>query len=88
VKVSFRKSFVRDLRQIKDQGVRDRIEAAILQIEAAGELTHLHDLRKLKGDGNFFRLRVGDYRIGLAVESDEIEFVRVLHRKDIYRYFP
>jgi mRNA interferase RelE/StbE len=87
VKVSFRKSFIRDLRKIQDQGVRDRIEAAILQIEAADELTQLHDLRKLKGDANFFRLRVGDYRIGLAVESDEIEFVRVLHRKDIYRYF-
>jgi len=88
VKVSFRKSFVRDLRKIKDQGVCDRIEAAILQVEVAEELVQLRELRKLKGDGNFFRLRVGDYRIGLAVESDEVEFVRVLHRKDIYRYFP
>jgi mRNA interferase RelE/StbE len=31
---------------------------------------------------------VGDYRIGISVEGDEVEFVRCLHRRDIYRYFP
>ncbi|MCC5620529.1 type II toxin-antitoxin system RelE/ParE family toxin [Nostoc sp. CHAB 5715] len=33
-------------------------------------------------------MRVGDYRIGFTVAGDTITFVRVLHRKDIYRYFP
>lgn len=30
----------------------------------------------------------GYYRIGLFVEGEEVEFVRVLHRKDMYRHFP
>ena len=34
-----------------------------------------------------YRMRVGDYRIGIAVEEDEVEFVRFLHRHDVYRYF-
>jgi mRNA interferase RelE/StbE len=31
---------------------------------------------------------LGDYRIGIEVLEDEVIFVRMLHRRDIYRYFP
>lgn len=46
------------------------------------------NLKKLKGGGNYYRIRVGEYRIGIIVEGDAITFVRCLHRKEIYRYFP
>jgi len=35
-----------------------------------------------------FPFRVGDYRIGVIVEDDTMVFVRCLHRREIYRYFP
>ncbi len=38
--------------------------------------------------GNYYRIRVGNYRIGLVLDEAEISFVRVLHRKEMYRYFP
>jgi mRNA interferase RelE/StbE len=84
----FRKSFARDLKKIKDQDTRDRARQAIEQIEAATELQAVDDLKKLGGAGNFFRIRIGDYRIGLVVEGETIEFVRCLPRRDLYRYFP
>jgi mRNA interferase RelE/StbE len=31
---------------------------------------------------------VGSYRLGLKIVDGEIIFVRVLPRKDIYRFFP
>jgi mRNA-degrading endonuclease RelE of RelBE toxin-antitoxin system len=31
---------------------------------------------------------LGDYRLGLVIEDDIVTLVRILHRKDIYRYFP
>ncbi len=45
---------------------------------------------KLKGFSGFYRLRVGDYRVGFRLDFDikVIKFLRVRHRKDIYRYFP
>ena len=46
------------------------------------------DKEKLGGAGNFFRIRIGDYRIGLALEGEGVEFVRCLPRRDLYRYFP
>jgi mRNA interferase RelE/StbE len=46
------------------------------------------NLKKMSGASGYYRLRVGDYRIGLFVDGEEVEFVRVLHRKDVYRHFP
>ena len=45
---------------------------------------------KLQGYESYYRIRVGDYRIGLRLDVDRrrIEFRRVLHRSQIYRSFP
>jgi len=45
---------------------------------------------KLRGYKDYYRIRVGDYRIGLRLDFDRrlIEFRRVLHRNQIYRRFP
>jgi mRNA interferase RelE/StbE len=58
------------------------------QVEVAEALHEVSNLAKLSGSSGFYRIRVGDYRIGIAVEEDEVEFVRCLHRRDIYRHFP
>ncbi|MGA9351150.1 MAG: type II toxin-antitoxin system RelE/ParE family toxin [Anaerolineae bacterium] len=42
----------------------------------------------MKGYDTFYRIRLGDYRIGIEVLEDKVILVRILHRKDIYRYFP
>lgn len=42
----------------------------------------------MKAEGNYYRIRVGEYRIGMAVNENTAIFVRVLNRKEIYRYFP
>jgi mRNA-degrading endonuclease RelE of RelBE toxin-antitoxin system len=46
------------------------------------------NLKKLKGDENAYRIRIGDYRLGIFFDGETVIFARVLHRKDIYRYFP
>jgi mRNA interferase RelE/StbE len=33
-------------------------------------------------------MRLGDYRLGFVFEQGAITFVRCLHRREIYRYFP
>ena len=79
---------MRDLKKIQDEALRRRVKEAIEKVEAAETLRELPNLTKLSGNSGFYRIRVGDYRIGIAVEGDEVEFVRCLHRRDIYRYFP
>ncbi len=79
---------MRDLKKIQDEALRRRVKETIEKVEAAETLRELPNLTKLSGTSGFYRIRVGDYRIGIAVEGDEVEFVRCLHRRDIYRYFP
>jgi mRNA interferase RelE/StbE len=88
VTVRFKESFVRDLRHIKDKGLFTRVRELIELVEQAPHLGQVANLKKLRGGGNYYRIRVGDYRIGLTMDGDAITFVRFLHRKDIYRYFP
>jgi mRNA interferase RelE/StbE len=64
------------------------VKVAIEIVEAADSLALLPNVKSLKGSKDYYRIRVGDYRIGLALDEDTVIFVRFLNRKDIYRYFP
>jgi len=90
VKIAFRKSFERDLRKLRtDTQSLNRIRKAILDVESVGDILQRPNVRKLSGgSGEYYRIRVGDYRIGVQIENDVVVFVRCLHRKDIYRFFP
>ena len=88
MKVGFRESFLKDLARAKDKRLLQRVRAIIESVEKEGSLERLTGLKKLKGGGDFYRLRIGDFRIGLALEGDCVVFVRLINRKDIYRYFP
>ncbi len=86
--IEFRKSFEKDLLKILDVDLFQRIQEAIEQVENAEKLNEVSNLKKLKGDGDYYRIRVGDYRIGIKVNDGIVSFVRILHRKEMYRYFP
>ncbi|MBW4583181.1 MAG: type II toxin-antitoxin system RelE/ParE family toxin [Tildeniella nuda ZEHNDER 1965/U140] len=73
---------------MRDVELLARIKTAIVEVETAENLEELNNIKKLKAKGDYYRIRVGDYRIGLTANEEVITFVRVLHRKEIYRYFP
>jgi mRNA interferase RelE/StbE len=41
-------------------------------------------VKRLRGS-NGFRLRVGDYRVIFSVENEQIQVLKVGHRKNIYK---
>lgn len=89
MKVEYLPSFLKDLKVLKSTPVFEQIKGLVFdEIPNLSDLQNLVNLKKLKGDDNAYRLRVGDYRIGFYFEGETVTFARVLHRKDIYRYFP
>ena len=88
MKVRFKESFARDLKTLKDKTLLGRIRTLIEDVEKANTLADIAGLKKLRGGGTYYRVRLGDYRIGLALEEDVVVFVRALHRREVYRYFP
>ena len=88
MKVEFRNSFANDLKSIRDKVLLNRVRELIGGVERAETLAEISNLKKLRGPGGYYRARLGDYRVGIALEGDSVIFVRCLNRKDIYRYFP
>jgi mRNA interferase RelE/StbE len=86
--VEFRKTFKQDLGNLKNPKVRERIRLIIEEIESANNLIELRNVKAIQGYNGFDRIRAGDHHVGIYVEKGVVAFVRVLHRKEIYRYFP
>ena len=85
--VEVRQSFVKDTFKLPIK-VQHEIAAIIIAIEVAEKLSELKGCKKLTGYKTAYRIRIGNYRIGFFFENNTIELVRVLARKDMYRYFP
>jgi mRNA interferase RelE/StbE len=61
-----------------------RVDACILAL--AGK-PRPPQTRKLKGEGDLWRVRVGDYRILYQIEDDRLVVIviRIAHRREVYR---
>ena len=86
--VQIDKSFVKDTERIKDQRFLNRIANCIKQVIDTDSLDRINSVKRMKGETCYYRIRLGDYRVGLRVDEDTVIFIRVLHRKEIYKYFP
>ncbi len=82
-------SFVKDLKALKTTPIYKSIKELVFEeVPNLSRIEDIRNLKKLKGYESAYRIRAGDYRIGLTFDRETIVFSRVLHRRDIYRYFP
>ncbi|WP_210417797.1 type II toxin-antitoxin system RelE family toxin [Bythopirellula goksoeyrii] len=67
MKTAFRRSFERDLKKLqRNRQMLARVREAIEEVEGAVELGEITSMKKLSGgSGDYYRIRIGDYRIGL-----------------------
>jgi len=88
VNTRFRESFDADLSALTDAGLLRRIKRVIEQVEAARTFLQIPNLKRLDARGKYYRIRVGDYRVGFVFEHGAVTFVGCLDRKEICRFFP
>lgn len=84
MKTEFRESFLKDLLSIKDKSLLARVKETTQLVESADTPDDLTHLKKMHGGRGYFRIRIGDYRVGLKLEGNTFFFVRFLNRKEIY----
>lgn len=87
MKVKFAKQFYSDIRNLPS-GVSRALQRAIEDIERSKTLGELREIKKMRGYASYYRLRLGQYRLGLKYEGGECTLLRFLHRREIYRHFP
>jgi len=84
-KILWKKSAIKDLEKIPSKIVRRIIEI----VESLSENPFPRGVRKIIGTENFFRIRVGDYRIIYHVDKKNkiVTIYYIRHRKTAYRGF-
>jgi len=88
MRTEFLKHFEKDLDKLKSSEVENDVVETIVNVENALKLTDIKNIKKLKGFKKSYRIKIKDYRIGIFIEDDLVEFATVAHRKDIYKRFP
>lgn len=85
--IEFTKKYHKSYSKIKNKKVRKDAKEAAEKVIAAKDQLEI-PLKKLSGFKNAYRIKIGDYRIGVHIEQQTIYFAEIAHRKDIYNMFP
>jgi len=87
--VEFDKSFFKSLARVNDKSILAKVKNNILALENSHSLPKLKNLKKLTGFKRYYRIKIGDYRLGFErIDKETIRLILISHRKDIYRKFP
>jgi len=88
MKVTVSKKCQKDIEAISDRKLAVQILNEIERLEQCTSLDGLPNLKRMKGASDYYRLRIGNYRLGFRQDGDATTLLRFMHRKEIYRYFP
>ncbi|WP_028326203.1 type II toxin-antitoxin system RelE family toxin [Desulfatirhabdium butyrativorans] len=85
----YAKSFSKDLDSIpKESRIKKALLKVIRAIQEADSVSELTDVKKIKGDEGYYRIRIGEYRLGIKTVKNTVVLIRFIHRRDISRRFP
>ena len=87
MKIEIRSSFVKAVRKLPAD-VQHKVADIIIEMEVARSTRDIQNCKKLKGYKSAYRIKLDTYRIGFFFEKGALELPTILHRRDIYRYFP
>jgi mRNA-degrading endonuclease RelE of RelBE toxin-antitoxin system len=89
METKYSQTFLRDMKKLKQQPIYQQIFALVFtQLPAVNSLREISDIKPITGYPHRYRIRMGNYRIGVQINNKVIEVMRVLHRQEFYRYFP
>jgi mRNA interferase RelE/StbE len=88
-KIEYNKRFLKELTSLPKE-VQPRVESIVFSELEADNPFELGYISKMKGYKDKYKVRVGDYRIGLTIDKTNRTIIcqRVAHRREIYKIFP
>lgn len=82
------RKFLKDLAKIPTRD-RAKIESFVFEsLPGYATIEEIGKLEKMQGYRDYYKVRFGDYRIGIFYEAQTLVLERVLHHREIYRFFP
>jgi mRNA-degrading endonuclease RelE of RelBE toxin-antitoxin system len=92
MRVTYRASFLKDMKAIPRGMLRDELIGALQDLKDADSIEELltyKTVKKLEGFSRHYRLRVEKYRLGFKHEDDgSLTLVHFKNRGEFYKKFP
>jgi mRNA interferase RelE/StbE len=88
MKVNYNKKFLKQLAELPKNQQAKTEQFVFEQLPNAVSLSSLGNIEKMQGYDGFYKIRFGWYRLGLQLENDTVIIKTVMHRKEIYKFFP
>ena len=86
-----RNKFVKQVSKLPKE-IQDAVSKDLTTLEESDSLEFSGlDIKRMAGqkkNTNYYRIRVGDWRIGIEVDDPFVVFITILTRGDIYKKFP
>ena len=60
--------------RIRDKSVLQKVAKTIANVQRAQKLEEIKNLKKIQGTTSMYRIRIGDYRLGIMVIESSVEF--------------
>ena len=88
MKVYYRKKFLKQLSKLPHD-IRAKIEQfAFDELPKINSIQESGKIEKMSGYKNYYKIRFGSYRVGIKSEDNSLILQIVMHRREIYKYFP
>ena len=88
MRTKVKKGFLKQLAKLP-KDIRERIEIFVFnELPKLGSIGQSGKIERMHGYESCYKIRFGDYRIGLIYENDTVIVKIVMHRREIYRFFP
>jgi mRNA interferase RelE/StbE len=87
--IEYTKHFLKELSNVP-RDIQIRAERIVFKELGTTNPYSLGYIERLKGYPDKYKIRIGEYRIGITIDKTNNVIVcqRIAHRKDIYRRFP
>lgn len=86
--VIYLESLAKDLKKIKEKKLLKSLSQVFIALEETNDLFKISSVKKLSGHPDAYRIRIGDYRLGIYYSNNEVTIARFVKRNDIYKLFP
>ncbi len=87
--VEYTKRFLKELSKLPNE-IRVQAEKIVFEELLSSAPFDLGYLERMTGYPDKYKIRIGKYRIGIAIDKPKKMLIcqRIAHRKDIYKIFP
>jgi len=83
------KHFDKQVLKIKDKAIKARLRKIIEKVADADNLEGISNITPIVGHLGYYRIRFGDYRVGISLEDNTVWFLYFGKRNEnTYKKFP